>query len=148
MIRIEIYTDGSCNQTKKIGGWAFLVLEDGQLKFSGESSLEDTTSNQCEMIAAIKACELLSTREFFEDIHVTIYSDSAYMVNGFLKDWISKWLQNGWKNSEREPVVNKDLWESLIYYHKKYNINFEHIKRRSSLFSKMVDDKAKSSVVI
>lgn len=145
MVRVEIYTDGSCNQAQKIGGWAFVILEDGELKYKSSDVVNETTNNQCEMLAAINACEFLDGREFFEDPHVTIYSDSAYMVNAFIKDWISNWLNNGWKTSMKEPVLNKELWESLIFYQKKYNINFEHIKRRSNSFSKLVDDMAKKS---
>jgi ribonuclease HI len=145
MVRIEIYTDGSCNQAKKIGGWAFVILEDGELKYKSSKILQDTTNNQCEMLAAINACEFLDSREFFEEPHITVYSDSAYMVNAFIKDWISNWLNNGWKTSLKEPVLNKELWESLIFFQKKYSINFEHIKRRSNRFSKLVDDMAKNS---
>ncbi len=147
MIRIEIYTDGSCNQAKKTGGSAFIILENGEVKHKNSQSFTETTNNQCEMLAVINACEFLDSREYFEEPHITVYSDSAYMVNAFLKDWISNWLKNGWKTSSKEPVLNRDLWESLIFYQKKYNINFEQIKRRSNKFSKIVDDDAKSAVI-
>lgn len=146
MIEIEIYTDGSCNQIAKTGGWSFIMLEGGKVKLEKSGSEIDTTNNRCEMLAAIRAFDELETIEFFEPITITIYSDSAYLVNAFNQDWISGWLKNGWVNYSREPVANKELWESLIYFNKKYKSNFIHIKRRSNEIAKRVDDMAKKPV--
>lgn len=143
MTKIEIYTDGSCNQAEKKGGWAFLIMEDEQVKYKGSGREVDVTNNRCEMLAIINACELLDGREYFEVPHITVFSDSAYIVNAFSCEWISKWLANGWKTSEGTPVINKDLWETMIYYQQKYTLNFQYIKRRSNNHAKMVDDMAK-----
>lgn len=143
MINIEIYTDGACNQEKKTGGWSFIILENGKKKSIKSGIEKETTNNRCEMLAAIKAFEELDNIEFFEGSSVSIFSDSAYLVNAFLKDWISLWLTNGWKNSSKKPVLNKELWESLIYFQKKYKASFIQIKRRSNDLSKKVDNMAK-----
>ena len=45
---------------------------------------------------------------------VTIVSDSTYVINCFRDRWYVKWQQNGWKNSQRQPVANADLWRPLI----------------------------------
>lgn len=144
-MRIEIYTDGSCNQSTKNGGWSFLILEEGDIKIKEAGKEEDVTNNQCEMIAVISACKFLDGREYFENPHITLYSDSAYVVNAFVNDWISKWLTNGWKNAEGSNVLNKELWETIIYYQQKYSINFQYIRRRSNHYAKMVDDLAKAT---
>ena len=144
MINIEIYTDGACSGNPGPGGWSFMMLEDGKIKLKKSGSEIETTNNKCEMLAAIKGFEELDKLEFFQDISVSIISDSAYMVNGFVEDWISGWLKNGWMSSAKKPVLNKELWEALIFFQKKYNASFIKIKRRSNEFAVQVDDMAKN----
>jgi ribonuclease HI len=43
-----------------------------------------------------------------------VVSDSTYVVNCFRDKWYVGWVQRGWKNSQRKPVANRDLWEPLI----------------------------------
>ncbi len=143
MIKIEIYTDGACNQVAKTGGWSFIMIEDGIVKLEKSGSEVDTTNNKCEMLAAIKSLEEFELLKFTEPTIITIYSDSAYLVNAFNQDWISGWLKNGWINSRKESVLNRNLWEALISYQKKHNVIFVQIKRRSNDLAKRVDFMAK-----
>ena len=62
-----------------------------------------------ELTAVIRGLEALK-----EKCNVTIYSDSAYVVNAINNDWITNWQLNGWKNSAKDDVSNKDLWEKLL----------------------------------
>ncbi len=43
-----------------------------------------------------------------------IVSDSTYVVHCFRDRWHEGWKKRGWKNSKREPVANRDLWEPFI----------------------------------
>jgi len=43
-----------------------------------------------------------------------IVSDSTYVVNCFRDRWWEGWLARGWRNSQKQPVANRDLWEPLI----------------------------------
>jgi ribonuclease HI len=43
-----------------------------------------------------------------------VVSDSTYVVNCFRDKWYAGWMQRGWKNSQRKPVANRDLWEPFI----------------------------------
>lgn len=45
---------------------------------------------------------------------VEIVSDSTYVVKCFNDNWWKGWLARGWKNSQKQPVANRDLWEPLI----------------------------------
>lgn len=144
MINIEIYTDGACSGNPGPGGWSFIILENGEEKISKSGLEAETTNNKCEMLAAIKAFEELENIEFFQDISVSVISDSAYLVNAFIEDWISGWLNNGWVNSAKKPVLNKELWEVLIHFQKKYNASFVKIKRRSNDLAIKVDNMAKN----
>lgn len=104
----RIYTDGACanNQAPggQPGGWA-CVFVDGP-SYSGADPC--TTNNRMELTAAIEA--LKHTEPGSE---VTIFSDSAYVVNAFLQDWFSGWERRGWKNAKGQPVENPDLWKTL-----------------------------------
>lgn len=66
-----------------------------------------TTNQRMELMAAAKAVEAL-------DGPLEVRSDSIYVVNCFNKRWYEKWLANGWKNSTKQPVANRDLWEPFI----------------------------------
>ena len=48
------------------------------------------------------------------DEPVEIRSDSTYVVNCFRDEWWKGWFARGWRNSQRQPVANRDLWEPLI----------------------------------
>lgn len=61
-----------------------------------------------ELSAAIEALRLLT-----RPCRVTITTDSQYLVKG-MTEWISGWQRKGWRNSKKEPVVNRDLWELLL----------------------------------
>jgi ribonuclease HI len=45
---------------------------------------------------------------------IEVVSDSQYVVKCFTEGWWQGWLRRGWKNSQRQPVANRDLWEPLI----------------------------------
>ena len=45
---------------------------------------------------------------------IEIVSDSTYVVNCFRDRWYEGWWRRGWKNSQRQPVANRDLWEPLL----------------------------------
>ena len=45
---------------------------------------------------------------------VTLYSDSAYVVNCFRDHWHEAWRENGWRNKKKQPIANRELWEELL----------------------------------
>ena len=51
---IKIYTDGSCIGNPGKGGWAAIILNGGK-KIELKGSKKDTTNNQMELLAPIKA---------------------------------------------------------------------------------------------
>ena len=50
------------------------------------------------------------------DFIIEVYTDSAYIHNCRTQRWYKSWKNNGWKNSKKEPVKNKDLWEILSFF--------------------------------
>ena len=110
---ITIYTDGSClgNGTANArGGWA-AILSCEELNYSKELSgaVPGTTNNRMELTAVVEGLKAIKGQH-----NVTVYSDSAYVVNAVQNGWIDKWQKNCWINSQRKPVENRDLWEAFI----------------------------------
>jgi ribonuclease HI len=125
MKKVIIYTDGACSGNPGPGGWGAI------LEFQGiEKEISDyeplTTNNRMELTAALEALRLLK-----EPCEVALYSDSAYLVNGFLQNWVGNWQKNGWKNSKKEQVVNDDLWKGLIEQEKRHKITWIKVKGHS-----------------
>src|SRR6266849_3670390 len=120
--KIIIYTDGACsgNQfSNNKGGWGAVLKYDDTTKeiYGGE---HNTTNQRMELTACIKALEQMKTNK----IPIEIYSDSAYLINCIQQEWYKKWEKNGWKNADRKPVENRDLWKKLLALMTKYRIRF------------------------
>lgn len=132
---MRIYTDGATSNNGKsdaIGGWAYVIVNDKNEIVCAESGrIENATNNICELTALIKACEMAQT---FWGFH-TVFSDSAYCINCYKQKWYKKWQQNGWVNSHKNPVANKELWEQLIPFFEKYLLfDFEKVEGHSNNF--------------
>lgn len=122
MDKVTIYTDGACSGNPGPGGWgAILMLNENKKEISGGK--KDTTNNVMELTAVIEALKLLK-----RPCNVDLYSDSAYVVNAFLQNWIFGWIKNGWKNSNKEDVKNKELWQELISLTKVHDVTFHKVK--------------------
>jgi ribonuclease HI len=105
---VAIYTDGACSGNPGPGGWAAILLYNGnEREISGFEP--HTTNQRMELTAAIKG---LTELKFA--CSVKLYSDSAYLINAFRQNWLGNWLANGWQNSQKRPVENRDLWEELL----------------------------------
>lgn len=121
---IEVYTDGATSNNgfdNSTGGWGFCVIKDNELVYKSNGHVEPATNNICEMTAVIKAYDYIKQNNI---VDVTIYSDSAYIINCHKQGWYKKWRQNGWINSKKEPVKNKELWEEIIKIFEDENITF------------------------
>jgi ribonuclease HI len=71
-----------------------------------------------------------------------IVSDSTYVINGCTK-WSKKWKANGWRNSQRQPVANLDLWQPLIELVDARQPKFKWVKGHSGdLMNDLVDEMA------
>jgi ribonuclease HI len=120
--KITIYCDGACsgNQFKaNAGGWGAVLQHGGKFKeiHGGEMN---TTNQRMELTACIRALEQLKSAAYT----VEVYSDSAYLVNCMHKKWYANWRKNGWKNAKKEPVENRDLWETLLALLSLYKVTF------------------------
>ena len=95
MDNIILYTDGACSGNPGPGGWGAVLIFNGiEKELSGANP--NTTNNVMEITAVIEGLKALK-----RPCNVNIYSDSAYVVNCFEKDWINNWIKNNWVNSKK-----------------------------------------------
>jgi|TARA_B110000014_G_C20026493_1_gene532856 ribonuclease HI len=121
MKQVEIYTDGACRRNPGPGGWGALLRSNGHEKELCGGALE-TTNNQMELMAAIKALESLK-----ESCQVELFTDSKYVKLG-ITEWIMRWKTNGFKNAKKKPVVNAQLWIRLDAVASEHQINWQWVK--------------------
>ena len=141
MEEVTIYTDGACSGNPGPGGWGALLMYKGTKKeISGGK--ENTTNNVMELTAVIEGLKLLKY-----PCKVKLYSDSAYVVNGFNQKWIYGWIKNGWKNSSKEPVKNKELLQELYDLTKVHEVEFIKVKGHAdNKFNNRCDELARKAI--
>lgn len=106
---IIIYTDGSSRGNPGPGGWgAIIATDETAVEIGGRD--RHTTNNKMELSAAIEALSVV--RNLGSAFHIDMRADSSYVINGITK-WVFGWQKNGWKNSKKEEVLNRELWEAL-----------------------------------
>ncbi len=141
MKKVIIYTDGACSGNPGPGGWGtILMYEDNKKEISGGK--KDTTNNVMEVTAVIEGLKLLKY-----PCEVEIYSDSAYVVNAFNQNWITNWKKNGWKNSKKEDVKNRELWEKLESLMSEHKVTFIKVKGHSdNEYNNRCDELARNAI--
>lgn len=127
-MKVSIYTDGSARGNPDGPGGYGTVLQYVDAK--GEihekelsAGYKKTTNNRMELMAVIVGLEALN-----RPCQVELYSDSKYVIDAFEKNWVDSWLRNGWKNSQKKPVKNIDLWKRLLEAKSKHQVHFNWVK--------------------
>ncbi|MCS7289525.1 MAG: ribonuclease HI [Roseiflexus sp.] len=103
---VDIYTDGACRGNPGPGGWAAIIVRNGDVIEIGGAE-EQTTNNRMELRAAVEAL-----RRVPPDTPVRLTTDSAYLLNGATR-WLPLWKQRNWLTADDAPVEHRDLWEEL-----------------------------------
>ena len=142
MDNIILYTDGACSGNPGPGGWGAVLIFNGiEKELSGSNP--NTTNNVMEITAVIEGLKALK-----RPCNVNIYSDSAYVVNCFEKDWINSWIKNNWVNSKKEPVKNKELWLELYDLTKIHKVTFNKVKGHSNVkYNNRCDELARNAIL-
>lgn len=122
---VEIYTDGACSGNPGNGGWAAILIY-GKIKKELSGGEKQTTNNRMELRAVIEGLKALK-----EPCNVNLYSDSAYVVNAFLNDWISTWQLLGWKTTSKKEVKNVELWQELLTLLQTHKVKWHKVKGHS-----------------
>ena len=118
--KIIVYTDGGCHGNPGPGGWACVIIAEGEARqLSGGDKL--TTNNKMELTAAIYNTERLRS------CPIQLNIDSQYVKNG-ITGWIFGWKKNGWKTAAKKPVLNRELWEKLDSLNSLLNVEWNWVK--------------------
>ena len=140
-MKYTIYTDGACSGNPGPGGWGAVIFDNDNNQKNISGNEKNTTNNRMELLAAIMALEEIKTSS-----KITIYTDSIYVKNG-ITEWVLKWKINGWKNSNKEPVKNKDLWEKLVNLCEQNTINWKWVKAHASnKYNNLADELATKAI--
>ena len=139
---IKIYTDGSCIGNPGSGGWAAIILNGNKQNIiSGRK--KNTTNNQMELMAAIKALVFLKKKQ-----KIRIYTDSNYVKEG-ITNWIKIWEKNNWKTANKKKVKNIELWKKLNTLSNFHDIEWKWVKAHSGdPMNNMVDKLARKAALI
>jgi ribonuclease HI len=117
--KIVMYTDGAARGNPGPGGYG-VVLIYGSHKIELSKGYKRTTNNRMELMAVIAGLEALKK----EGLHITIYSDSQYIVKAIEEGWLEKWVKTDFKGGKK----NKDLWMRFYELSKKHNIKFVWVR--------------------
>lgn len=119
---IVIYTDGAAAPNPGPGGYGAVILYNGHRKELAEG-FALTTNNRMEILGVVVGLEALT-----KPCHVTIYSDSQYVVNAISEGWVQKWKRNlGWK-TKKERAKNWDLWLRYLEAAAPHHVNMLWIR--------------------
>ncbi len=120
-MKVEIFCDGACSGNPGPGGFG-CILRSGDREKELSGADPDTTNNRMELTAAITALESLK-----RPCDVVLTTDSQYLVKG-MTEWMPGWIRRGWKNSKKEDVLNRDLWERLLELTRVHRVHWTWIR--------------------
>jgi ribonuclease HI len=118
---VEIFTDGACRGNPGPGGYG-AILKYGEVTKEISGCHKNTTNNRMELTAVIEAL-----RQLKRPSKVRVFSDSNYIIKG-MTEWLPRWIRRKWINSQKQPVLNRDLWENLMKISRPHDIEWVWIK--------------------
>jgi len=117
---VYIYTDGACSGNPGKGGYGIVMEWVGKpYKKEFSEGYRLTTNNRMELLAVIVALENLKT----DNLYVTVFSDSKYVVDSVEKKWVFKWEKKYFVDKK-----NSDLWIRFLKSYRKHKPNFIWVK--------------------
>ena len=116
---IIIYTDGSSRGNPGPGGYGVVMMWGSNRKELSQG-FRRTTNNRMELMGVIVAIESLKKN----DIPITIYTDSKYIVDSVQKRWLDNWIKTDFKGGKK----NKDLWVHYYKLSRSLKITFVWVK--------------------
>lgn len=125
---IHLYTDGGCRGNGQegenlgaIGG--VLIYPEKNVTKEYQRAYPNTTNNRMELLAVIEGLKLLK-----EPCEVHIYSDSAYVVNAYLQNWIGGWKAKNWTRGKAGALKNREIWIELDQLVNSHKVTFHKVK--------------------
>ncbi len=134
---VTIYTDGSSRGNPGPGGYGAILMS-GSHKKELSKGFRRTTNNRMELMAVIAGLEALKK----DQLNVTIYSDSQYIVKAIEEGWLRNWIKTNFKGGKK----NKDLWMKYHHLAENHKIKFIWVKGHAdNPFNNRCDELATSA---
>lgn len=115
---IIIYTDGSARGNPGPGGYGIVMIS-GPYRKEISQGYKHTTNNRMELLGVIVALESVKT----ENVAITIYTDSRYVVDAVEKKWVFSWEKKKFAGKK-----NPDLWQRFLKIYPRHHIKFVWVK--------------------
>ena len=136
---IELFTDGSFNHEKQIGGFALLIKKDNE-RYLHQVKTNAKGNNIIELLAVINGLEYLQNEQ-----NIRICTDSQYVIKG-ITEWLPIWKINDFYTANGTKAKNIRDWKKVDKLIQNKYIEFEWIKSHSEHFENTICDiKAKSA---
>ena len=121
---VQAYIDGACSGNPGPGGYGVVILDQHGVthSLSGFGGAV-TTNNNMELSAAIALLDFFGS----EKCSFTVHADSQYVIKG-ITEWIINWKRNNWRNAQKKPVENQDLWQELDRLVARHQIKWEWVR--------------------
>ena len=138
---ITVFTDGSCHNQLKTGGWASIIFL-GKEKITLKGHEAETTHHRMELKAVLEAMRFLQKNSYLGH-PVMIYSDSQYVVD--LLQRRKRLTTSGFRTKRLKPIRNVDLVQLVLKFIDAPGVTLiklkSHLKSSSaeSLFNREVD---------
>ncbi|HMW94395.1 MAG TPA: ribonuclease HI [Chitinophagales bacterium] len=116
---IEIYTDGAARGNPGRGGYGVILKYKQQYKELSDG-FRLTTNNRMELLACIIGLEAIKA----QNMDITIFSDSKYVVDSVVKGWVFSWI----KKNNFGGKKNQDLWLRFLKVYTNHQVKFIWIK--------------------
>lgn len=131
-MKILVFTDGSANNIKKDKGGIGVYFSNKNLQkynLSEQPKINKPTNQKMEILAVIRAIEIIAKEITNVNWDAIIYTDSMYVINIATK-YASKWIKFGWKRLEgkkKKTIANLKLVKKLYSLSKLYEVKFQHV---------------------
>ncbi len=123
LMKVIIYTDGSSLGNPGPGGYG-AVLQYGSHRKELSAGYRLTTNNRMELLAVIKALEVLKK----DGLEIEIFTDSQYVQRAVSEKWIFGWEKKNFKDKK-----NADLWRRFLPFYRKHRIKFRWVKGHAGI---------------
>lgn len=116
---VTIYTDGSSRGNPGPGGYGTILMS-GHHRKELSAGYRLTTNNRMELMAVIAGLKALKKK----GLHVTVYSDSQYVVKAWEEGWLKNWIRTDFKGGKKNP----DLWKEFHALSQQHQLRFKWVK--------------------
>lgn len=136
---LEIWTDGATSNNGSVdkasiraGIGVYFGKWGHPWNVSEPFMLENPTNQRAEILAIVRAMEVLDAYSVPIDTEVVLYTDSRYCVKAYTA-WIPQWrlAKRNWTTKNGTPVKNKELFEKMYSLCSRRKIKMVHVAGHS-----------------